>query len=306
MSGRSLPFGAVTALLLALLCGCGEDAPPQISAEDPPPYDFARPDTIFQLPIELSEISGLAVADSNLLVSIQDEDGVLYFIDASSGQVVRSVPFGSPGDYEGIERVGESLVVMRSDGVFFRVTGWRPEGIIKSERTERLISQRCNAEGLTLGASGGELIIACKNNLSGGGDRYIRAVFTVPTSLETPAGLPLFSLDARTINEHPNYDSGIDRRLRAILAPVIDLSGFTPSGIAVHPDTGLLYMLSSTQRTILILDESGVIVDLYHLHERFFPQPEGIAFLPDGTLFISSEGPLGRATLVRYRPNRPS
>jgi uncharacterized protein YjiK len=38
------------------------------------------------------------------------------------------------------------------------------------------------------------------------------------------------------------------------------------------------------------------------LRAAVHPQPEGLTFLPDGTLLVASEGGNGAATLSAYRP----
>ena len=52
----------------------------------------------------------------------------------------------------------------------------------------------------------------------------------------------------------------------------------------------------------MLLDpaDSGRILEAHTLPEHLFPQPEGLAFFPDGTLFIANEGVNGPATLLRF------
>jgi uncharacterized protein YjiK len=75
-----------------------------------------------------------------------------------------------------------------------------------------------------------------------------------------------------------------------------------PSGIAVHPKTGELYLVSTKARLFMVLDPTGVVLRIEHLDRAVHPQPEGISFTADGTMFISSEGRGGTAVLNRFSP----
>ena len=64
---------------------------------------------------------------------------------------------------------------------------------------------------------------------------------------------------------------------------------FAPSGITVHPDTAEIYILSTRGKMVVVLDPKGELVRVYALDPSVHLQPEGIAFAPDGTLFIGNE-----------------
>jgi uncharacterized protein YjiK len=88
--------------------------------------------------------------------------------------------------------------------------------------------------------------------------------------------------------------------LADFVAPLVDLDGFKPSGLAVHPITGDLYVVSSVLKVIVVLDRSGRVRSASALDKKLLEQPEGLAFLPNGDLFVSSEGGKRKARLVRY------
>ena len=77
---------------------------------------------------------------------------------------------------------------------------------------------------------------------------------------------------------------------------------FKPSGLAFHPATGELYVLSAVRRALIVLSPEGELRAAVALPARLYPQAEGIAFAPDGTLFISSEGDGTAGTLLRFLP----
>ena len=78
---------------------------------------------------------------------------------------------------------------------------------------------------------------------------------------------------------------------------------FKPSGIAVHPISGKIYVLASAGKKLLVLDENGNPKEQYNLNEDQFPQPEGICFTPNGDLIISSEGKNGQASISYFSFN---
>ena len=64
---------------------------------------------------------------------------------------------------------------------------------------------------------------------------------------------------------------------------------FKPSGIAIHPITKELYIISSVNKALVVAGQDGKIKDAYQLDPAVFKQPEGITFTPWGDLLISNE-----------------
>jgi len=76
---------------------------------------------------------------------------------------------------------------------------------------------------------------------------------------------------------------------------------FSPSGIAVHPITGDVYVLSTALKRLVVLDyTTGKIRYAVRLDKKVLPQPEGIAFDSEGNLFLASEGKKGEGMLLRF------
>ena len=270
------------ALLPLLFVACtGREAPPEAPAiadtvRVEVPYALASPDARFRLPPRLREISGLAMLGNGNLVAVQDEDGDLFEIDPASGAVVREQRFYNSGDYEGIVRVGAELWVVESDGDLYHVTGAG-----EAEKIETGLKRSNDVEGLAYDARGQRLLLACKGD-PGGGLEDVRAVYAYDLASGRLQGAPVFTLD-RTV-----LDAGG--------------SPFKPSGIAVHPASGDVYVLSGVRKALVVLSPEGQLRAAVSLPPRLYPQPEGITFAPDGTLFIANEGGSGAGTLLRFLP----
>ena len=63
-----------------------------------------------------------------------------------------------------------------------------------------------------------------------------------------------------------------------------------PSAIAIHPQTGDIYVTEATNPKLLVLDRTGKLKSLKILNSEEFYKPEGISFSPEGKMFISNEG----------------
>ena len=94
--------------------------------------------------------------------------------------------------------------------------------------------------------------------------------------------------------------SEVDKAVIDFVYPLVDLDGFKPSALAVHPITGELFVLSSVLKVLVVLAEDGSITAVLPLDGELLEQPEGMAFLPNGDLFISSEGVKKKARLLRF------
>ena len=281
----------VLALCLSAVACAGDGAPPG-DAPLPPeahaataaaiPYALDRPDAAFALPPELQEISGLTALGDAHLGAVQDEDGVLYVLDRETAQVVARHPFHDDGDYEGIEAVGEAVWVLRSDGTLYEVTE-RPDGTRARTRYGTPLGRACDAEGLGYDAAGGRLLIACKEE-PGPELGRVRAIYGFALGQKRLSSPPAALLDRRRLD---------------------GAGSFKPSAVAVHPRSGRIYVISSVRKALAVLEPDGRLVAALALPDRLYPQPEGLAFFPDGTLFIASEGGAGAATLLRFSEVTP-
>ena len=75
---------------------------------------------------------------------------------------------------------------------------------------------------------------------------------------------------------------------------------FAPSGIAVHPISGEIFVISSQGKKLLILSPEGEKNTLIELDPETFVQPEGICFTPNGDLYISSEGTDANGYILKF------
>ena len=81
-----------------------------IAQQDPQQLGDAQ--NHFQLARGLTEISGLAVASENSVYAHNDEHGIIYEIDLSSGAILAAFALGEPtvqADFEGIAVFGQRI-----------------------------------------------------------------------------------------------------------------------------------------------------------------------------------------------------
>lgn len=295
MTALHLPLAACLALALS---ACGTETPADTAVVSPQaapvlttaessdvpgldaasPYRFDQPSARFTLPESLIEISALTLLDADHIGAVQDEDGDLYVLSIETGLVTDVVPFGPPGDYEGIERVGDRLFVLRADGSVLELEGWASDKALSTVYETGLGAKDCDAEGL--GTDGERLLIACKEEGDDGPLDHRNAVYAFELATNSLVPDPVAALD-------PDAVPGDTRKLR-------------PSALAVHPLTGHTVVLSSRREALIALNPDGDVVDVWDLSPAGFEQPEGLAFLPNGDALVASEGGDGPAVVHRF------
>ena len=76
---------------------------------------------------------------------------------------------------------------------------------------------------------------------------------------------------------------------------------FKPSAAAVNPITHDIFIISSVNKLLLVLDSVKNIKASYKLNPGLFKQPEGLTFSETGKLIISNESAkIGTANLLIY------
>jgi uncharacterized protein YjiK len=254
------------------------------------PYDLNAPNSTFDLDLSLREISGLTTTPKpDWLAAVQDEKGQLFYINKKTGQVDPSVIFAEDGDFEGIEFVGDTLWVVKSKGRLFKL--WNLNKTPYDMATFKIESlKKANIEGLGYDAKNNRLLLAQKGEKTD--EAATRSIFAFDLKKQDPSVSKVFELGLGdfkaflTDKKEKRYQHLTKDYVENPLAKGVE---WGPSGVAIHPQSGNMYILSSVNKVLLIVSAEGKILEMVKLDKNRFPQPEGICFDPDGTMYLSSE-----------------
>lgn len=230
----------------------------------------------FELPKGLDEVSGLALFDGNI-VAHNDEEGTIFLLDSRDGALRSRFFVGRPirlrEDFEGIARVGTRLILVNSAGDLFGFDQGKEDESVAFTTERSPLSTKHDIEGLAYDSTTNSLLFVTKEFPGKGFDRKrVRTIWA-------------FDLDAMRYEDQPRIALNV-----SAIAEELDIDEFLPSALEVDPASGHLLVLSSKEPAIVEIDRNGNILDLSKLDEDDLPQPEGLALLPDGRLFIASEG----------------
>lgn len=266
--------------------------------------DMGKPDQIWPLPPDLKEISALTFApDEKYLLCLQDEQGTVYGIDPQTGNPSTEWKVNGKGDYEGIEMVDSTLYLLRSDGIIFR-TDWREGPDTLVERIDPGFPKGTDLEGLGFDPVRGSLLLGIKDFPVGHSSMIKGWVYwdlNKPKPGTQIYGITQAALREGILNE---VDKGVKGRLIEWLDQEENQFPLGPSGLAIHPKTQEIWMLSARGKLLLVFSPEGDYLRLFPLNPSILPQPEGIAFNRCGDLFIASEGKKsqpGRIVVYRNR-----
>jgi uncharacterized protein YjiK len=269
-------------------------------------YDVNHADKVWKMPDELKEISALTFLSDHLLATVQDEKGIVYIYNTIKEKVVKKIKFTGAGDFEGLEKVKDDIWVLRSDGKLYRVMDYK-EKEPKIKKYETGFSERNNTEGLGFDYATQKLLIACKGYPFPKVEKRweakeFKSVYSFDLKEKKLDNDPFLLIALDSIKEHSDYNT-LTRWGIELLAYFDEAEGdvsFQPSGVAVHPQSGNLYLLASVGKILAVFSPKGVMLSLVELDKNVHLQPEGICFSPDGTLYISNEGHDHKGKVYRF------
>lgn len=258
----------------------------------PEGYDFSKPDK-FNMPSSLLEISGIAFyrGNSDTVYSIQDEDGKL-FRQKWDVKKQRHMKFAAKGDFEDLAIFNETVFVLKSNGTLssFPFSETVKETSDQVKESKGLVPKG-EYEGMYADPQNNRIYILCKScPVDKKTKKLTGYVFDYNKETDSLSALGNFQLDLTQIK-------AVNPKLKA---------GLKPSALARNPKTAEWYILSSTNKLLLVADSSWNIKAAHRLNSSTFNQPEGIAFDKDLNLYISNEGDEvtdGNIIKFRYLPS---
>lgn len=271
-------FGSV---LLLTLCGTKD---PEVHETL---YNLKNPQATILLQERLAEISGLAFYKGQLY-GVHDEKSQLFELNKETGKVISTIELDKTRDYEGLTIRKDLCYITTSDAKILTVN--MKNKVI--QKTEDEFLNGFDVEGLTYYPKNKSLLLACK--AYGENAKKIdgkRLVYELGLKTQKLNPGPFLTLEKVDLNKYvqDKYKTKKNRE-------------FKPSGMAFHPKTKDLYVLSSKSRAVVVFNPDFTLKDIMLLKSNVV-QPEGIAFDKDLTLYIASEGGgFGPAKLFKFTP----
>lgn len=250
------------------------------------------------VPKELEEISGISFVTDSVLVAIQDEEGILYFYDLNAESVSSKYEFWKGKDYEDLAVVGNDLWIVNSSGGLYELKNFK-NGPSKPNVFKTVLKEENNIEGLAYDKKKNRLLLAVKDyGLDGNKKQKDIYAFDLKTkTLNTQAVYSIKLSEIETFFKGDEIEEFSKKILKAVGNQNLN-EVFRTSALSFHPTTGELYVLSSLNNIIAVLNTKGTIDRILELDGKEFIQPEGIAFTSDGRLFISNEGQGKQANII--------
>jgi hypothetical protein len=263
-------------------------------------YDIKNSSKIYKLTSELNEISGIDIIDNNIVLCIEDETGNIYKYDLNKSNIIDKIKFSENGDYEDIAVVGNTVYVLRSDGVLFEIQNYNK---VPNVVEHILDIDSKNNEALCYDKKNNILLIIPKIK-AGKGSEYKDKIVFYAFDLKTKKlkDKPFLVFELKNISDFLGleYRKHIKKNKKGkIKKNKKILVKFRPSAIAIHSITGYIYLISALDSKMVVLNNNE-IVDIVFLDKNIFIQPEGIDFFDNGDLLISNEYKGKEPNILRF------
>ena len=246
-----------------------------------PDYDLSKPEIKWELPHELLEISGNTWIDKDHLLAIQDESPDLYIIklEGNKAFIVRTIAFidnDKKYDLEDVVLVNDTAYALSSHGNIYKIKDWKNKPGVEVIGT--FLEKDNNTEGICFDTVTQNLLVACKKESDINDEKKsTRAIYE-------------FDLTSGSLKKEP-FLVITKEDIAKVSKENIE---FFPSAIDIHPLTHDILILSTKDtKCMVVYSHDKVLKSLQIIDKDLLPQPEGICFAPDGTLYISTEGKNG-------------
>ncbi|MDQ7917678.1 SdiA-regulated domain-containing protein [Mesonia sp. MT50] len=237
----------------------------------------------WELPKDLVEISGISWLGNQKIACVQDEEGIIYIYNLKTAKIEKTIEFGDKDDFEAITIFNENAYALRSDGTIFEVKNYNNSDF-KTRKYDTFMEGKNNTESLALDVKNNRLLMAAKD----------RDPFSKKSK-----GIYAFNLETKKLQKKPVYHLNFEDEIFDKVRKKKIKKTFSPSEIAVHPQTQEIYVLEGKKPKLLILNPDGSPKRLIELDKEEFRQPEGMTFAPNGDLYISNEGKKENATILK-------
>ena len=262
-------------------------------------FDLLNPNNISMLPMGIESFSSISFLDSTILICLQEESGSLVLLDSYSNKVLSPLNLNLPDKIIDFSSIDSTIILVDDKmQVHFLSSPYDSSSI---ESTTDILSDWKSA-ATCVHESTKRLFILSESNLDSE-NPINNSVYTYSLAKRKLSEKSLFDISVSEIELFAMENNiSIPEKVINQLDTAFELI-FNPCAIAVHPKTNEIYVLSAKNRSIVIYNQFGEIINLVFLDEKQFSNPTAMTFHSSGDILISNSDLMSPA-IVRCKWNR--
>ena len=263
-------------------------------------FDLTNPSTVSSFPMGVASFSDVTMLDSTHLVGIEPVNGNVVLIDLNSNSIFSQLSLGSEFQFVDISRMDSTLILLDSESkVHFLLPPYDSTSFISMNDTK----ENFTTSGICFHESTKRLFLLSEvQELEEGNISCFLYSFNL--NKRQLREEPLFEINTSAIESFAlNNNLPLPKNKVSFEGDTIEGLNFNPSAIAVHPKTNEIYVLSSDDRSLVVFNQFGEVVNFTTLDANLFSKPTGMTFQDNGDLLITISD-LMRPSIVRLKWNK--
>ena len=263
-------------------------------------FDLEHPSTVSSFPMGVSSFSDVTMLDSTHLVGIEPINGNVVLIDLLSNSISSQLSLGSDYRFVDVSRMDSTLILFDSDSkVHFLLPPYDSTSFISTNETK----ENFNTTGICIHPSTKRLFLLGEAQEIEDG-QFSSFLYSFNLNKKQFKEEPLFEINSIDVETFAlNNNLPLPRHKVTFAGDTIEGLDFNPTAIAVHPKTNEIYVLSSTDRSLVVYNQFGQVVNFTTLDAHLFSKPTGMTFQDNGDLLITVSD-LIRPSIVRLKWNK--
>lgn len=262
-------------------------------------FDLDHPGSVQALPSGILPFSDICILDSTMLIAIQQGQGSLVLYDFIQNQFQTLNPLVANQGIRDLATV-DSTIYLIDEQMFV----YRSRAPYDSTSTQQVCNETLNWSSAAICHHALTDRLFILPQMDSTNESSLRSVYTYNLNQNRYSETPLFTYDLDEVEAFAN-EHGVrltSLRMSALNDSVYGLN-LDPTAIAIHPKTNDVYVLSGSDRSIVVFDQNGTIQNFAILDKSYFPNPSGMTFSKTGDLLISNSD-LMNNSVVRVAWNK--
>lgn len=247
-------------------------------------FDLAAPATISNLPMGIIPFSDVSMMDSTHLVCIDSKSGGVLFYDLTLNTVSNPLELGVNRQFTDVSMIDSTLILFDADKkVHFLLPPYDSTSFIASDE----LQEDFNSSGICLHESTKRLFMLGELQERENGE-FSCSIYAFNLNRHKLREEPLFDINTADIELFAMNNNLLLPRKITSEGDTIDGLNFKPTAMAIHPKTNEIYVLSSEDRSLVVFNQFGDIVNFTTLDATNFYKPTGMTFHKNGNLLITN------------------